>query len=332
MRGWVERRWYSDRGAPTWLLPLSALYAYLTRARRQRLQARAVRLPVPVIVVGNISVGGTGKTPLAIWLVEHLREWGWQPGVISRGYGGRAPSYPWRVTARSRPSECGDEPLLIAQRTGVPVVVGPDRVAAARALIAGGSVDVIVSDDGLQHYRLARNLEICVIDGARGLGNGHVLPAGPLREAPSRLNEVPLVVVNGRVDFPLAHEGRIDLQLRATDAEPLQNGAPLRLDRLRGQRVHALAGIGHPQRFFDMLRGRGIDVIAHPFPDHHAFVGQDIHFLDSLPVLMTEKDAIKCRAFAGPQHYAVPVRAVIEPADEARIASLVQQSCARPTP
>lgn len=330
MRDRIERRWYSDAPPPLALRPLAALFGAIADARRTWLQARRQSLPVPVIVVGNLGVGGTGKTPFVIWLVERLREWGLRPGVISRGYGGRAPRYPWRVSARTPVNESGDEPLLIALRTAAPVMVGADRVAAARALIAQADIDVIVSDDGLQHYRLGRDLEICLIDGARGLGNGALLPAGPLREPPSRLRSIPLVVINGG-GFDAGHPGQVEMHLRAVDAQPLGGGTVLSLERLRGQRVHAVAGIGNPARFFQTLRSRGIEVVEHPFPDHHAFASQDIQFLDGLRVLMTEKDAMKCRGFAGPLHYAVPVQAQMGEAAEARVRELVQQSCARPS-
>lgn len=330
MRDWLERRWYSSQQpAPLMLRPLSLLFGAIVRHRRSRLQAKASSLDAPVIVVGNLAVGGTGKTPFVIWLVERLREWGYRPGVISRGYGGNAPRYPWRVSVRTPVSESGDEPLLVASRTAVPVMVGADRVAAARALIEQADVDVIVSDDGLQHYALARALEICVVDGARGLGNGALLPAGPLREPATRLREIPLVVVNGG-GFDARHGAQIEMQLRASGAVPLSGGVAVHLDRFVGQRVHAVAGIGHPKRFFDMLRARGIDVIEHAFADHHPFSSQDIQFLDGANVLMTEKDAVKCRAFAGPSHFSVPVQAHFEEAAEARVRALVQQSCARP--
>ena len=329
MRHWLERRWYSHEPPPSWLLPLSSLFAAVAQARRRRLEPLARSAPVPVIVVGNLAVGGTGKTPFVIWLVERLREWGLRPGVISRGYGGHAPRYPWRVSGRTPVTEAGDEPLLIALRTAAPVMVGPDRVATACALAQQAEIDVLVSDDGLQHYRLARALEICVIDGRRGLGNGALLPAGPLREAPSRLHEVGLVVINGE-GYDAGHAAQLTMDLRSVDAVPLAGGAALRLDRLRGQRVHAVAGIGNPDRFFDSLRARGIEVIAHPFRDHHAYTGQDIQFLDGLTVLMTEKDAVKCRSFAGPVHYAVPVHAHVDDAGTALVQALVQQSLALP--
>ncbi|MGH8516976.1 MAG: tetraacyldisaccharide 4'-kinase [Panacagrimonas sp.] len=327
MRHWLERRWYSHEPPPSWLLPLSSLFGSIARSRRRRQEPAAQSAPVPVIMIGNLAIGGTGKTPFVIWLVERLHEWGMRPGVISRGYGGHAPRYPWRVTGRTPVSEAGDEPLLIALRTARPVMVGADRVATACALAEQAEIDVLVSDDGLQHYRLARALEICVIDGRRGLGNGALLPAGPLRESVSRLLEVGLVVINGE-GFDAGHPSQITMELRSAEAVSLASGATLHLDRLRGQRVHAVAGIGNPARFFDSLRARGIEVIAHPFPDHHAYGGQDIQFLDGLMVLMTEKDAVKCRRFAGPLHYAVPVHAHVDEAGTALVKALVQQSCA----
>ena len=321
MRAWLERRWYAKAPPPLALRPLSALYGALAALHRRRSVAQ--RLGVPVIVVGNLSVGGTGKTPFTIWLVERLRAWGFRPGVISRGYGGRAPHYPYRVPAQGGCAEiCGDEPLLIARRTGVPVMLDADRVAAARALAASGEVDVLVADDGLQHHRLARDLEICVIDGVRGFGNGALLPAGPLRESPQRLHAIPLVVVNGGT-FGLDHPGRVDMRLEPGDAHALAGGAVRPLASFAGQSVHAVAGIGHPERFFRVLRGQGMQVIAHAFADHHAFTARDLEFGDERPVLMTDKDAIKCDAYARAHHYRVPVRAVIDPAGEAR----VQQCC-----
>lgn len=316
MRDWLERRWYADDPPPLALRPLASLFGAIAQRRRQRLQAGARRLPVPVIVVGNISVGGTGKTPFVIWLVQRLQQSGWSPGVISRGYGGRAPAYPWRVRADSSHAHCGDEPLLIARRTGVPVVIDPDRVAAAGALVAGESIDVIVSDDGLQHYRLARDLEICVVDGRRGLGNGALIPAGPLREPPSRLRELPIVVVNGG-GGAIVHPGRVDMQLAAGGVQSLVTAADSALDDWRGRRVHAVAGIGHPHRFFELLRAHGVEAIPHPFADHYRYQKADFDFGNALPVLMTEKDAVKCIEFADLRLHQVPVTARIEPAGEA---------------
>ena len=324
MQGWLERRWYSSEPPPLLLQPLARLYGAISERRRTRQSAAAVHLDAPLIVVGNISVGGTGKTPMVIWLVEQLRGLGRRPGVISRGYGGRAPQYPFRVRPDTDPMQAGDEPVLIAWRTGAPVMVDPDRVRAAQALLASGEVDVLVSDDGLQHYRLRRDFEFCVVDGRRGLGNGALLPAGPLRESPARLREIDCLIVNGG-GFEYAGVPVAEMQLRAAMAQPLGAGEPRTLESFEGTQVHGVAGIGNPSRFFDLLRGAGMCVIEHPLPDHHAYAPADIQFGDVHPVLMTEKDAVKCRAFAGPQHWSVPVSAQFKPAEQARM----QQSLAR---
>lgn len=323
LRHWLVSRWERSP-PPAALLPLSALFGRLAARRRARLQAQAERLPVPVIVVGNLSVGGTGKTPFVIWLVERLREAGWKPGVISRGYGGRAPTYPLAVAAQTPVAHSGDEPLLIALRTGAPVQVAPDRVAAARALLARSDVDVLVADDGLQHYRLMRDLEICVVDGRRGLGNGALLPAGPLREPPQRLAEIPLVAVNGGGGV-LAHPGRFDMHLVPGEVTPLSGGASSPLADWHGRRVHAVAGIGHPPRFFDLLRAAGLEVIEHAFADHQAYAAGQLDFAGDDPVLMTEKDAVKYRSWAGPRHFMLPVSARIDATGR----GLVQQSLNR---
>lgn len=324
---WLQRRWFAHEPAPMGLRPLAGLYGSVAARRRARLQERAVRLPLPVIVVGNITLGGTGKTPFVIWLVEKLREWGWNPGVVSRGYGGHPPSAPFRVTRDTHPLEGGDEPVLIAWRTGVPVVVDPDRVRAASLLIAGRGVDIIVSDDGLQHYRLARDLEICVVDGRRGLGNGALLPAGPLREPATRLDEVALIVANGG-GFTNGAKPVIDMRLEPGDLVPLGSGTPVPLEALKGEVVHAVAGIGDPERFFTMLEQHGLEIERHPFPDHHEFTRADLYFDESGPVVMTEKDAVKCRRFGGGDRYALPVTAAFD----AEATRLVQQSIARLKP
>lgn len=320
MKAALEARWYQASPPPLWLRPLAALYGAIAIARRRR--AQPASLPVPVVVVGNISVGGTGKTPFVIWLVGTLRAAGWRPGVISRGYGGRAPQYPYRVQVDSDPAFSGDEPLLIAQRSACPVVVAPDRHAAAQALLAAESVDVIVADDGLQHYALARDLEICIVDGARGLGNRALLPAGPLRELPSRLREVDLVVVNGD-GWNEPELQPLRMRLRTQHARSLLDGIERPLADFAGQRVHGIAGIGHPPRFFDGLRAQGIDVIEHAFADHHAYRATDLQFGDGLPLLMTEKDAVKCRAFAAAGWWSVPVTAELSSTDTARVRELL---------
>lgn len=291
----------------TWLtlllLPLSWLFRAVVALRRMLYRAgvlRSTRLPVPVIVVGNISVGGTGKTPLVIWLVAKFKAAGYEPGIVSRGYGGNATA-PRAVQANDNPKECGDEPVLLARHSGCPVWIGADRVAAARALLtAHTQCNVILSDDGLQHYALARDAEVAVIDGTRGLGNGQLLPAGPLREPPSRLHEVDAVVIRQpatrstryattQFNMTLASAGLLNLR------NPAQRVTP---DFFANKRVHAIAGIGNPQQFFDSLANLGITHTPHAFPDHHAYSAEDLAFQDCEAIVMTEKDAVKCEPYA----------------------------------
>lgn len=304
----LQHRWYVPSASPAWwTLPLASLYGAVVAVRRglyHKGWLRPQRLPVPVIVVGNVVAGGAGKTPLVIALVEVLRSRGWNPGVVSRGYGGSATG-PRLLGAQLDPSVAGDEPALIASRTGAPVAIGADRPAAAKLLMREG-VDVVVADDGLQHYALARDLEICVIDGVRRLGNGRLLPAGPLREPASRLSEVDFVVCNGGE----AQTGEIPVRLVLGDAVRLDDaGISEPLAGFARTKVHAVAGIGNPSRFFASLREAGIDSVAHAFPDHHRYAPGDLDFGDELPVLMTEKDAVKCRAFATQNWWSVPVTA-----------------------
>lgn len=311
MRKWLERRWYQGP-APLLLRPLAPLYGAMARSRAERARAERVPLPVPLIVVGNISVGGTGKTPFTIWLVEQLREWGFTPGVIARGYGGRARTWPQSVAAGSDPRLVGDEPVLMAGRLACPVAAAPDRVAAARYLLERHPrVDVLVSDDGLQHYRLPRQLEICLVDGRRGFGNGQLLPAGPLREPPQRLDSVDLVVVNGGSARPACRAPVLDMRVDVCEAVPLGGGPARSLASFGGQRVHAVAGIGDPSRFFSVLTRFGIELVMHPFPDHHRFRAQDLAFGDDHAVLMTDKDAVKCAGFRGERLWRVPARALL---------------------
>lgn len=305
----LQQRWYEDRSPPWWTLPVAVLYGAITGLRRvlyRRGWKRSVRLPVPVIVVGNIAAGGAGKTPLVIALVEALRERGFRPGVVSRGYGGNAKA-PVLLDDDPDPRVAGDEPALIKSRTGVPVAVGRDRPRAARLLLEAGA-DVVIADDGLQHYALARDIEICVVDGERRFGNARLLPAGPLREPLSRMQTVDFIVCNG--GEPRA--GEIAMRLRAEAAIALRDPSSMRaLQSFAGQRVHAVAGIGNPARFFATLREQNIVAVEHAFPDHHAYVARDLEFGDGLPLLMTEKDAVKCRGFAGADWWVVPVRVVL---------------------
>lgn len=263
----------------------------------------------PVIVVGNLIAGGSGKTPLVIALVERLRAAGRTLGVASRGYGREQADGALWVDAGTDPRRGGDEPVLIAHRTGAKVRVDRDRSAAARALVAAGC-DVVVCDDGLQHYKLSRDIEIEVIDGRRRYGNGLLLPAGPLREPVARGGACHFRVVNhGADDAGEAGFGEWSMRLRVGHAQPLQGGRPCTLQTFSGQRVHAVAGIGDPGRFFATLRAHGIAVVPHAFPDHHRYVAEDLHFGSDLPVLMTEKDAVKCLRFAGERHFSVPATA-----------------------
>jgi len=297
--------WYGDAAPPLHARLLAALYGGVVSLRRKLFRMGVLRsrgVVVPVIVVGNVSVGGTGKTPLTIALVQRLRDAGLKPGVASRGYGRRDENKPAWIESHTTPEEGGDEPVLIARHTGVRVRVDRKRVAAARELVAAGC-NVIVCDDGLQHYRLRRDVEIEVIDGRRRYGNGRLLPAGPLREPAERGSECDFRVVNGGD----ASFGEWPMHLRADNATPLRGGRNRPLSSFGGHRVHAVAGIGNPERFFNMLRALGIGVVPHAFSDHHRYVRSDLEFGSELPVLMTEKDAVKCAAFANEWHYSVPV-------------------------
>ena len=309
MRG-LERHWQNDTWVSRLLWPLAYVYcgaATLNRLLYLRGWRRSVQCAVPVIVIGNLTVGGTGKTPLVLAVVRQLQASGWRPGVITRGYGGRSRQWPQLVTAHSDPSLVGDEPVLLAARSGVPVVADPDRPRGVRWLLAH-ECDVIVSDDGLQHYRLRRDVEVAVVDGERRFGNGRCLPAGPLRERESRLASVDAVVVNGG-----ANSGAWSMQVVPTvfrSVADAEKTAPL--NTFDGRTVHAVAGIGYPPRFFALLRALGIEVIEHPFPDHHRFQPGDLAFAGDHDVIMTEKDAVKCRRFATERMWCLVVEATID--------------------
>ena len=299
--------WYDGVPVPWWLRALVPVYRGLRALHLAPYRLglrRAARVAAPVVVVGNLTAGGSGKTPLAIALAENLRLHGFRPGVVSRGYGGSEEG-PLLLDDLPDPRRVGDEPCVIRRRAGVEVAVGRDRARAAALLLERG-VNVVIADDGLQHVALARDIEICVIDGQRRFGNGLLLPAGPLREPPARLGTIPFRVCNGGA----AQAGEVPMRLVGDVAVPVQRTAMTRpLESFAGQRVHAVAAIGNPERFFLALRAHGIEVVPHPFPDHHAFVAGDLAFGDERPVLMTEKDAVKCVAFADARHWCVPVRA-----------------------
>jgi tetraacyldisaccharide 4'-kinase len=317
----LTRRWY---GRPLWLWllwPLEWLYRAVVAARRsayRRGWLASWRAPVPVLVVGNIAVGGTGKTPVVIALCQALRSAGWRPGIISRGYGAQPPQFPYAVDVAASAAEAGDEPLLLARRSGCPVVIAPDRAAAARELLRLHACDIVICDDGLQHYALARDIELAVIDGGRGLGNRHCLPVGPLREPPARLATVDAILINGDAGDPAsrrrehgAREHRFFLQ--PTALVQLAGGQRVAVADWPEQRrrVHAVAGIGNPDRFFTTLRGLGFQVAAHPKPDHHRFVAADFQFDAELPIVMTEKDAVKCVDLDDPRLWYLAVDAVL---------------------
>ena len=329
-----ERMWYGGE-ARLQFLPLAWLYGLVMNVRKVLYEwgwLPSYRIGRPVVVVGNLTVGGTGKTPLVAWLAEQLKARGFRVGIVSRGYGSDSkaprviqPDTPW--------TESGDEPLLLRRRTGCDVVVARDRVEGAKLLMERGA-DVILTDDGLQHLRLARDVEIVVVDGARGFGNGHRFPYGPLREMPSRAASANLVVINGTPKHPsLARLPRpkdlAPVQMTLMPGRVLPVGgtrADRSLESFRGQRVHAVAGIGNPARFFEDLRARGLEIDEHPFTDHHAFVPSDLAFADDRPVLMTEKDAVKCRGFADARMWYVPVTAHFS---DAQAAALLEAVVAR---
>lgn len=328
----LQRLWY-DGAAPGLLLPLiplSWLFGAIVTARRaayRRGWLKAVRVPRPVIVVGNVTVGGTGKTPLTMWLASSLQSRGLRVGIILRGYGGRSARWPRIVDATTPWEDVGDEALLLARRTGAIVVAGPDRVADARLAIERGA-DVIVSDDGLQHYRLARDCEIAVIDGRRGLGNARLLPAGPLREPGARLDEVDLKVVTHRAAGAApagGTAGALVVSPSLGDAVSIKTGEHRSLESFSGTAVHAIAGIGHPQAFFDALSALNLRVHAHPMPDHARLGAADISFPDAAPVLMTEKDAVKCAAIADERHWAVRMDLQMSAADAAAVAAMIDR-------
>lgn len=314
----LQQAWYRSSRWLLLLLPLSWLFGVLSRRRRQQYAGgnRPVyHAPVPVIVVGNISVGGTGKTPLVQLLCQRLKQEGFKPGIVSRGYGGKPTELPLRVTVRMSASVCGDEALLLVENSGCPIVVDPDRSAACAYLLKEcPDCNVIISDDGLQHYALNRDIEIAVIDGERGLGNGYLLPAGPLREPAGRLDTVDFVVVNGNsgnTSVPNGYSMRLQpdalVHVRSGETQPLT-------DIDQGWRVHAVAGIGNPGRFFTSLSTLGFAIIPHAFRDHHAFRPEDLQFDDDLDIVMTGKDAVKCREFAPPNCWYLRVQAQLQEA------------------
>lgn len=306
MEKFADWLWYQNKWAAWLLSPLSLLFYLVSRQKRKKfLQNPPAATAVPIVVVGNISVGGTGKTPVLVALIELLKQQGYKPAVVSRGYGGQAPHYPYALNEASTAKQAGDEPLLIYQRCACPVLVAPQRMQAVNYILENYDANVILSDDGLQHYAMPRTIEIAVIDGKRGLGNRLCLPAGPLRETAARLTSVDFVLINGQTTQQFA-EQQYDFAVEAEAAKPLH----AHIDTALSSPAHAVAGIGNPQRFFATLDSLGYAYTPHVFNDHHDFRLEDLQFADDKPVVMTEKDAVKCRAFTElDKHWYLPVSA-----------------------
>ena len=309
---WLEQHWYRITPMHLILLPISCIFYLLVVIRRALYRSKvltSVKLPVPVIIVGNVTVGGNGKTPLTLWLAKQLLDNGQHPGIISRGYGGKNSS-PRVVYPSTNPDEAGDEAVLMARRRLCPVWIGHDRAGAARALLrAHPECNVLISDDGMQHYRLQRDFEIAVVDGIRRWGNGFLLPAGSLREPISRLDEVDAVVINGG----MAAKGQYSMQLQGEIFYNLVNpDCSAHAASFYGQRLHSIAGIGYPQRFFNYLEQLGLQVENHPFPDHYSYTLADLDYPDADAIFMTEKDAVKCIKFANEKCWVLRVDAQLD--------------------
>lgn len=322
---WLQDAWYKEMYISTIFMPISMLYDDIRRARRFFYKIglfKKTKLPVPVIIVGNITVGGTGKTPLIIWLAKFLIEVGYKPGIISRGYKGDSTIDPQWVNNQTDVKQVGDEAVLLTKRTDCPVVVASKRGMAAKMLLDKADCEIIISDDGLQHYALERDIEIAVIDGERRFGNGYLLPCGPLREPIERLKTVDLVIVNGIAEeeneFSMSIAGELAVNLLTQEEKLLTDFSLLP--------SHALAGIGNPKRFFDFLQAKNIAVDCHSFPDHHQFTAKDIRFKDDKPILMTEKDAVKCMGFASEKHWYIPIKAQPEQQFIDKLLTLIEKT------
>ena len=315
----VNRVWYGEAHPLRYLLlPLSAVFFVAAKARRAYLmRRRPTPAGLPVVVVGNMVAGGTGKTPLVAAIAGRLKAEGYKPGIVSRGYRARRRRYSHRVRADSA-DEAGDEPVLLQEKTGCPVIIDPDRQRAVRYLCERSDIDIAICDDGLQHYRLHRDVEIALVDGAAGFGNGLLLPAGPLREPRSRLACVDIVVINGEYESrdhvidALPANKRFSMRMRPLGFRNLVTGECLPTDAFSGRTVHGCAGIANPRRFFAQLRALGAEVIEHAYPDHHRYRGHELRFASRIPVVVTEKDAVKCRCFANDDTWVLQVEAAPE--------------------
>ncbi|WP_237758072.1 tetraacyldisaccharide 4'-kinase [Legionella oakridgensis] len=301
----IDKFWYTRHPLRWLLFPFALLYEFISKCRRFFLQRFCQQpIPVPVIVVGNLTVGGVGKTPMVIALAQQLCARGLRVGIVSRGYGAKVNVFPYEVTPDSKADEVGDEPLLLAKKTGCPVVIAPKRKHAVQYLLDTYQTQIVLSDDGLQHYAMARAMEIVVIDGTRGLGNGLCLPAGPLRESARRIKSADFVIVNGG-EWPDAYR----MELVAGKFIQLMSGQVLDAFEFN-EKVAAVAAIGNPQRFFTSLTKLGVQFKAYPFADHHRFQPEELRFSEKR-IVMTEKDAVKCQAFATEHMYFLPVEAKV---------------------
>ncbi len=291
----VRQIWYGNQTPGLWRKILAAVFKNLVFTRKWCYQKgffKKRKLKVPVIVIGNITAGGGGKTPMVIWLVNHLKSLGYKPGIISRGYGGKRKVEPFFVTPHANPAASGDEPLLMAKLTNVPVMVGKNRFQAGHKLISQYGVNIIVSDDGMQHYALQRDIEIIMLDGTWKTGNNMFIPAGPLREPLERLTEADLVIHKGISRHTYYYSLGIDCIYALNHVTNKKQPA-----EFRNQKIHAIAGIANPSSFFRLLASQGLAVIKKPLPDHHIFEPKDFEFNDDLSIIITEKDAVKCHHF-----------------------------------
>lgn len=301
----LTKIWYQKHPLFYALIPLSGIYRialYFKNLSYQLGLKKITHFPVPVVVVGNLTVGGTGKTPLIIALCHFLLKEGYKPGVVSRGYGGKSKKWPLHVYPNSDPIQVGDEPVLIACNTACPIVVDPNRVRAVQTLLDIYHCDIVLSDDGLQHTALGRDIEIIVVDGVRRFGNHFCLPAGPLREPITHLEKANFIVTRGN-----ALSGEWAMQLIPNKLRNLLNPEKEFPTKINGKTIHAVAGIGNPQVFFDQLRAMGFSIIEHPFPDHYPYKPKDMDFGSNAIVIMTEKDAVKYQPFAKKEHWCLPV-------------------------
>ncbi len=290
-----EYVWQSFGVFQFFLYPFSFLYQFFIWLRRQLFKFKILKtykFDVPIVVIGNITVGGSGKTPLVVWLAKYCIQKGWRVGIVSRGYKGKASKWPQQVRPDSDPISVGDEAILLAANTNCPVCVSPKRVDAINSLLDHNECDIIISDDGLQHYSMGRDLEIVVIDGKRRFGNCLFLPAGPLREPLKRVNEADLVIVNGQSKFK-----EFSIEKEEPEAISIIDGARKNLSDFEGRKIIAIAGIGNPRVFFDLLLDYGLVLEEKPFPDHYNYKREDLLFNSDIPILMTEKDAVKCKRF-----------------------------------